>query len=141
MRSARAARLLRELSVVSDELLMLELLPDVEGEALESVLEEVEPEVEPEAPMLEELLLGVLDELALGVVVVVVVVVLPEAPIVLDDLSVLLDDDGMLEDEEPVFALALSTLGDGLCEVPGLLESPLEVPTPELLLPEVWAAA
>ena len=109
MRSARAPRLLRELLVVSDELLIVELLPEVEGEALVllSVLEVDEPEVEPEAPMPDELLLGVLvdEELVLGVVDEVEPELVPEAPMEpLDELLGVLDDedDGVeVLEEEP----------------------------------------
>lgn len=137
---------------------MLELLPEVEGEALVSVLEEDEPEVEPEAPMPEVLLLGVVvdEELALGVVLGVVLevapVLEPEAPIepLEELLGVVVDDDGVLEDDEgvvleepvPMPEPALSPPAFGAVELELLLVPVplLEVPAPEPL-PEVWAAA
>lgn len=147
---------------------MLELLPEVEGEALVSLLvvELVEPELEPEAPMPDELVLGVLvdeEELAPGVVLGVVLedellgVLEPEAPIepLEELLGVLLEDDGVLEDEdegvldeEPAPMLlepALSPPAFGAVELV-LLSLPvplLEVPAPEAE-PEPepdWAAA
>jgi hypothetical protein len=172
LRSARAPRLLLELSVVlPDELPMLELLPEVEGEALVSLLD-VEPEDEPEAPMPDELVLGVVldeEELAPGVVLGVVLeddelllgVLEPEAPIepLEELLGVLLeDDDGVLDededegvvDDEPAPMLvepALSPPAFGAVElVLASLPVPLlEVPTPEAEEPEEpeldWAAA
>ena len=129
---------------------MLELLPEVEGEALVSVLEVDEPEVEPEAPMPEVLLLGVVvdEELALGVVLGVVlgVALEPEAPIdpLEELLGVLVEDDGVLEDDDGVFMPepALSPPALGAVELVLLLVPVplLEVPAPEAE-PPVWAAA